>query len=324
MSRGYTIDPQARELLARAARSAIPAFHAVTPQQARSLYREVRRPLQPPPPAVTRVVDTAFDGPGGAVPVRLYRPAGAQAGDALPVVVFYHGGGWTYGDLDTHDVPCRTLANYGHFAVASIDYRLGPEHRFPAAIDDAMAAVRWVALEGDASGIDTRRIAVAGDSAGGNLAAAVALLARDAGLPLAMQALIYPALDMHAAMPSHFEFAGGYLLEREGILWSRGNYLRSPEDADDPRASPLLAASHRGVAPAYIITAGFDPLLDEGAAYARKLAAEEVSVTYECFEGMVHGFITMGGVLAAANHALYRVGQALRLAFARASAGRGA
>jgi acetyl esterase len=315
MSRGHTLDPQAKELLSRAERSSIPALHTVTPEQARSLYREMRKPLQPPAPSVSAVVDAAFDGPGGAVAARIYRPAGSHAGDALPVVVYFHGGGWTFGDLDTHDVPCRTLANFGHFAVASIDYRLAPEHKFPAAIDDAFAAVQWVARDGAALGLDPKRIAVAGDSAGGNLAAAAAMLARDAGLPLMMQALIYPAVDMRADTPSHFEFAKGYVLDRDAVLWNLRNYLRTDEDARDPRASPLLASDHRGLAPAYIITAGFDPLLDEGAAYAGKLTAAGVAVTYECFEGMVHGFITMGRVLAAANHALYRTGLLLRNAF---------
>ena len=315
MTRGYALDPQARELLERVAHSKVPALPTLTPMEARRLYRETSKRLQPPPPEVSEVLNTAFDGPGGKVRVRLYRPAGARAGALLPVSLFFHGGGWTFGDLDTHDVACRTLANFGRFAVASIDYRLGPEHKFPAAVDDAFAALRWILAQATALGIDQHCIAVTGDSAGGNLAAAVALLARDAGIALTMQALVYPALDLRASMPSHFEFAQGYLLEREAIQWTRGNYLNDQADAHDPRASPLLAANHRGLAQAFIVTAGFDPLLDEGAAYADKLSSAGVPVIYECFEGMVHGFITMGGVLAAAGHALYRVGHGLSQAF---------
>ena len=315
MTRGYALDPQARELLERAARSSVPALHKLAPEEARRLYREISKSLQPPPPEVSEVVHTGFDGPGGKVLAWLYRPAGTRAGESLPVCLFFHGGGWTFGDLDTHDVACRTLANFGRFGVASIDYRMGPEHKFPAAVDDAYAALRWLLAQGTALGLDPRCVAVAGDSAGGNLAAAVALLARDAGIELAMQALIYPALDLRASTPSHFEFAQGYLLERDAILWTLGNYLEDGADVHDPRASPLLAADHRGLAQAYIVTAGFDPLLDEGAAYADKLSSAGVPVTYECFEGMVHGFITMGGVLAAAGHALYRVGHGLSQAF---------
>jgi acetyl esterase len=199
--------------------------------------------------------------------------------------------------------------------VLSVDYRLAPEHRFPAAFEDCVAAVRWTAEHATELGVDSDRIAVAGDSAGGNLAAGVALALRDAGPRLALQVLIYPGLDMRGDTPSHKLFAKGYLLEREEIAWFQGNYLSSAAETLDWRASPLLAADHSGLPPAYIFTAGYDPLRDDGAAYAERLAACGVKVTYECFEGMIHGFITMGAALAAANHALYRVGQGLRLAF---------
>lgn len=313
------LDPQARVLLERAAGSGYPPLHTVPAAEARRLYRAMRVPLQPPPPDVDEVSDLAFPGPAGPVAARLYRGRGAPK--SAPVAVFFHGGGWTYGDLETHDVPCRTLANFARCAVLSVDYRMGPEHKFPAALEDCLAAVRWVAAQGAGPGLDAARIAVAGDSAGGNLAAAAALALRDEGLRLAQQVLVYPALDMRASAPSHFEFALGYLLEREGILWCRANYLRDEADVLDWRASPLLAPDLAGLAPAYVVTAGFDPLRDEGAAYAERLEASGVSVTYECFEGMVHGFITMGAALAAANHALYRIGHALRIAFAKAGVG---
>jgi acetyl esterase len=217
-------------------------------------------------------------------------------------------------------VVCRELANLAHCAVASVCYRLAPEHKFPAAVEDAVAATRWVAREAEALVLDPGRIAVGGDSAGGNLAAVVALAARDEGGPkLLTQVLIYPATDMAADTPSHVEFADGYVLTRDAILWSRGNYLRSPDDVADWRASPLRARDHSRLPPAYVVTCGFDPLRDEGRAYADRLRAAGVPVTYECLEGMVHGFVTMGGVIAAAQHALYRCAQGLRQAFARAA-----
>jgi len=308
------LDPQVRALLELAAQAGNPPFHTVTVAEARRVFRETCRTLQPPAPEVASVAELSFPGPGGPVALRLYRPRGAND-DRLPVVVFFHGGGFTIGDLDTHDVPCRTLANFARCAVLAVDYRLGPEHKFPAAFEDSVAAVRWTAAHAAELGLDAERIAVAGDSAGGNLAAAVSLALRGQSPRIALQVLIYPGLDMHGSLPSHLEFACGYLLEREEILWFMGNYLRDPSDALDWRASPLLAKDHRRLPPACIITAGFDPLRDEGEAYAERLTAAGVAVTHECIEGMVHGFITMSGALAAANHALYRVGQALRLAF---------
>ena len=310
-----TLDPQARTLLERAARAKYPPVHTVQPALARRMYREMCRALQPPPPEVASVADLSFPGPGGPVALRLYRPGTAQ--DArLPVVVFFHGGGFTIGDLDTHDVPCRTLANFSRCAVLSVDYRLGPEHKFPAAFEDSVAAVCWTAAHAAALGLDVQRIAVAGDSAGGNLAAGAALALRGEGPRIALQVLLYPGLDMRGLSPSQTEFAHGYLLEREDILWFMGNYLGSDADALDWRASPLLAQDHSGLPHAYIFTAGFDPLRDEGWSYAQKLTANGVRVTYECFEGMIHGFVTMSAALAAADHALYRVAQGLRLAFA--------
>lgn len=307
------LDPQARAVLDRVARANVPPYASLDPAAARALYRDTRGRLAAAPPEVARVDDLR----AGEIPVRHYRPIGSEPGEALPALVYFHGGGWTIGDLDTHDVPCRELANLGRCAVVSVDYRLAPEHRFPAAVEDAIAATRWAHANAAALGIDASRIAVGGDSAGGNLAAVTAIALRDAGgPPLAMQVLIYPATDMAADMPSHFELAEGHMLTRDAILWFKGNYLRGPEDERDWRASPLRAADLSGLPPAYIVTAGFDPLRDEGQAYAEALEAAGVAVTYECFEGMIHGFITMGGVLAAAHHALYRVATGMRLRFA--------
>ena len=313
------LDPQARAVLERVARADLPPYPQLGAEGARQLYRETRGALAAPPPEVESVEDLHAPGPAGDVRVRLYRPRGAADAGPLPALVYFHGGGWTIGDLDTHDVVCRSLADLARCAVASVDYRLAPEHRFPAAVDDAVAATRWVARESGRLGLDARRIAVGGDSAGGNLAAVVALVARDeGGPPLAMQTLIYPATDMAADTASHLRYAEGHLLTRAAILWFKGNYLRDTADEGDWRASPLKAADLSRLPPAYVITAGFDPLVDEGRAYADRLLAAGVPVTYECFEGMIHGFVTMGGAIAAAHHALARCAQGLRTAFARA------
>lgn len=312
------LDPQVRALLERAAKAGYPLVHTVAPGEARRMYREMCRSLAPAVPEAAAARDLSFPGPAGSVPLRLYRPHATQNA-SLPVVVYFHGGGFTIGDLDTHDAACRALSKFARCAVIAVDYRLAPEHKFPAAFEDSVAAVRWTAAHAVELGLDAERIALAGDSAGGNLAAGAALALRGDGPKIALQVLIYPGLDMRGTMPSHAQFAHGYLLEREEILWFLGNYLSDPAQAVDWRASPLLASDHRGLPPASIITAGFDPLRDEGAAYAERLSESGVRVTYECFEGMIHGFITMGGVLAASNHALYRVGQGLRLAFHRKS-----
>jgi acetyl esterase len=312
------LDPQARAVLERIARANLPPYPELGPAAVRELYRETRGRLGAAPPEVARIESLRAAGPAGAIPVRLYRPLGSRVDERLPTLVYFHGGGWTFGDLDTHDVVCRELANLARCAVASVDYRLAPEHKFPVAVEDAVAATRWIAREAGALGLDAGRIAVGGDSAGGNLAAVVALVARDAGgPPLALQLLIYPATDMAADTASHREFADGYVLTRDAILWSRANYLRSPDEVADWRASPLRAPDHSGLPPAYVVTCGFDPLRDEGRAYAERLRSAGVPVTYECFEGMVHGFVTMGGAIAAAHHALYRCAQGLRQAFAR-------
>ena len=308
------VDPQMQAVIERAAQSGVPPYCSVSAVEARRLYKQTRGALSPPAPAVEAVRDLAAPGPAGPIPLRLYRGLGAPAG-ALPLLVYFHGGGWTIGDLDTHDIVCRTLANRAHCAVIAVDYRMGPEHRFPAAVEDCVAATRWAVAQAAVLGVDAARIAVGGDSAGGNLATVVAITLRDAGgPPLAFQALVYPATDQRMDTPSHAKFGEGYLLTRNNMLWFRDNYLWSA-DYDDWRASPLRAADLARLPPAHIITAGYDPLLDEGRAYSERVAAAGVPVLYECFEGMAHGFLTMGGVLAAANHALYRLGQSLAQAF---------
>jgi len=235
----------------------------------------------------------------------LYRPLGSDAAAALPVLVYFHGGGWTIGDLDTHDTLCRELANGAGCAVVAVDYRMGPEHRFPAAVDDSIAATRWVHAHAGALALDPTRLAVGGDSAGGNLAAVVAIAARDAGdLPIAHQLLIYPATDQHRTAPSHTTNGQGYLLTTDTMDYFTSHYIADPAQYADWRASPLLHADLARLPPALVLTAGYDPLRDEGAAYAERLTAAGNRATYVCFERQIHGFILMGKVLDEANTAV--------------------
>src|SRR5258707_1599340 len=208
------LDKQAKEVIDIIAAAGRPGYQTMTAPEARLAYKETRGPLQAPAPEIAASVDRSIAGPGGTLALRLYRPIGSRPGEALPALVYFHGGGWTIGDLDTHDVICRRLANRASCAVISVDYRLAPEAKFPAAVEDCWAATRWVREQGASIGVDVRRIAVGGDSAGGNLAAVVALLARDAGLRLAFQLLIYPATDFANDKPSHDLIAVGHILTR--------------------------------------------------------------------------------------------------------------
>jgi acetyl esterase len=308
------LDPQARSVIERLAASGAPPLHALTPGEARRAYRASRAALAGAPARVEEIREVSIPGPSGPLRARLYRPGGA--GSAPPGLVYFHGGGFIYGDLDTHDVACRGIAQATPCVVVSVDYRLAPEHRFPAAVEDAFAATAWIAANGAALGIDPARLVVAGDSAGGNLAAVTALMARDAGGPsLSMQVLIYPTTDFAEEAESVARLAEGYLLTRESIRWVKRNYLRDERDAVDWRASPLRAGDLSRLPAAYIITAGFDPLRDEGGAYAERLAQAGTAVTHECFEGQVHGFLLMGADMAAAGHAIQRIGQMLRMHF---------
>ena len=299
------LDPQAASLIALMAERQVPPTHKLTPVEARRMYLERRFYTQPDPPAVAEVRMLTSDT---GVPLRLYKPAGAAAG-ALPVLVYFHGGGWTMGDLDTHDVLCRQLCNGAGIAVASVDYRMGPEYRFPAAVDDSIATTRWLQTQAAALGLDVRRMAVGGDSAGGNLAAVVALALRDAPdakdcAPLAFQLLIYPATDMRAQAASHTRNGQGYMLTADTVAYFRGHYMADPAQYADWRASPLLATELGRLPPALVLTAGYDPLLDEGRQYADALSAAGNRVQYVCFERQIHGFIPMSRVLDEARTAV--------------------
>jgi acetyl esterase len=257
--------------------------------------------------------DRLIPGPAGAIPIRIYRPAGLPR--RAPALVYYHGGGWVLGGIRSHDAACRALAEEAGVAVVSVDYRLAPEHRYPAAADDALAAFLWVAREAEALGLDPARLAVGGDSAGGNLAAVVSQDLRQgalgAGGPApALQLLIYPATDMTRSLASHRKFASGYLLDDASMTWFLDAYAPDVARRLEPRASPLFADELAGLPPAIVLTAGYDPLRDEGRAYADRLEQAGVSVRYRCLEGMVHGFWSMAGVVAAAREAF---GEAARL-----------
>ena len=299
------LHPQAKALLRLIEEKGVPPTHTLTPAQARAVYRERRTFTQPDAPEVASVRDLQATGPSGSIPVRSYRPAGSSAAAMLPVLVYYHGGGWVIGDLDTHDVLCRQLANLSGCAVVSVDYRMGPEHRFPAAVDDAIAATRWVRAQAQALKVDASRLAVGGDSAGGNLAAVVALSARDAGdLPIAFQLLIYPATDQRRGAPSHAANGQGYLLTKENMDYFHDHYIPDARDDLDWRASPLLHANHAKLPPAFVLTAGYDPLRDEGLQYAQKLSEAGNRAALVNFERQIHGFILMGRVLDEANVAV--------------------
>ena len=287
----------------------LPPIDKVSPADARRQYRDVRATLRPPAPSLPDVRDLKADGGGGPIPLRLYRPAEG----VLPAFVFFHGGGWVVGDLDTHDVVCRQIARDAGVVVIAVDYRLAPEHPFPAASDDAWSATTWIAAHADELGIDAARMAVGGDSAGGGRAAVVALMARDSRtLRLAFQMLVYPVVDLRAESASYSKYAEGFLLTRAAMKWYITQYAPTPQAVNDWHASPLLAPWVHGVAPALIITAELDPLIDEGEAYARRLRGARVPVDYQVVPGMVHGFLTMGGKVDAANHSIDVIASALR------------
>ena len=311
------LHPQARALLDLMTQRGVPPTHTLTPAEARKMYLERRFYTQPAAPDVAEVRNLAAEGPHGAIPLRLYRPLGSKPGAALPALVYFHGGGWVIGDLDTHDVLCRELANGAGCAVIAVDYRLAPEFAFPHAVDDCLAATTWVSRNAASLAIDAARLAVGGDSAGGNLAAVVSQLARDAGdPPIAFQLLIYPATDQRLGQTSHQANGEGYLLTRDSIAYYMNHYIRAAADKLDPRASPLLREDLSNLPPALVLTAGYDPLRDEGLHYAQRLSEAGNRCAYVCFERQIHGFIPMGKVLDEANAAVALCAAELRRAMA--------
>jgi acetyl esterase len=306
------LDPQAQALMQLMIDKGVPPVNTLTPTEARESYRSRRTFTQPDAPEVFKLEDKLVAYNGVNIPVRVYHPFSAQTHSALPALVYLHGGGWTIGDLDTHDVLCRSLCLQANVIVVSVDYRMGPEHKFPAAFDDCVAAFEWTVANAGHLGIDAKRIAIGGDSAGGNLTAAACLQLRSHPVQPAFQLLIYPATIMWQDTPSYHANGQGYLLTKDSIAYYTDNYLRDRNDAKDWRASPQWAESHAGLPPALVLTAGYDPLRDEGLMYADALSKAGVSTQYVCFERQIHGFITMGRIMQEANTAVSMCAQVLR------------
>ncbi|HWN26841.1 MAG TPA: alpha/beta hydrolase [Actinomycetospora sp.] len=286
------VHPEAQILLQALADQGMPPIECMTVPQARQATAAFVD-LQPPPEDVADVTDRAIPGPAGDIPVRIYTPAGDGPHGVL---VYFHGGGWVIGDIETVDRPCRSFANAAGVVVVSVDYRLAPEHVQPAAFDDCYAATAWVAEHADELGVDASRLAVGGDSAGGHLAAAVCLAARDRGGPaIAFQLLLYPVVDFDWTSPSITDNGEGYLLGRATMQWFWAHYLGATDPGDDPYTFPLRAQDLSGLPPAFVGTAEYDPLRDEGEAFARKLEAAGTTVKATRYDGMIHGFLwTLG------------------------------
>ncbi len=306
------LTPAMRDVLVRMARAGRAPMHKLSPQDARAAYEAGAGLLEIPKPALDRVEDfTIATRDGYALPLRLYAPSHK----ALPVLLYFHGGGFTIGSIATHDILCRQLSHLAGCAVISVDYRLAPEHKFPTAANDAWDALAWLSFHGDERGLDITRLAVGGDSAGGTLAAACAIQARDMALPLELQLLIYPGCASLQDSASHRRFADGFVLEASHIDYFFNQYLRSPADREDWRFAPLNAPDVEGVTPAWVGLAECDPLVDEGLAYADKLRMAGVTVDLEIYRGVTHEFIKMGRVIVEARQAHAHAAHALRHAF---------
>lgn len=306
------LTPAMHRILERMARAPQLPLHALTPAQARAAYAAGAGMLDISAHKLRRIEDfSILARDGHALPMRLYAPVN----EPLPALLYFHGGGFTIGSLATHDTLCRALSHLAHCAVVAVDYRLAPEHKFPVAFEDAWDALQWLTLAGARHGLDSSRIAVGGDSAGGTLAAACAQQARASGLALALQLLIYPGCSAHQDTASHKTFARGFVLEEAHIDYFFNHYLRTAADREDWRFSPLSAPDVEGLAPAWFGLAECDPLLDEGVQYADKLRAAGVPVDLEIYRGVVHGFIQMGRAIPEALRAQADAARALRHAF---------
>lgn len=306
------LDPKLKEILDSLDPVEEEPVEEMAPVRAREVWKADMAAVAGTPLPVARVEQRQFDGPGGTLPARIYHPDGPA--EPKPILIYIHGGGWIRGDLDTHDDICRFLCHHGGCIVAAIDYRPAPECHFPGQVHDALAGVRWVAENAVELGGDPARIAIGGDSAGGNLACAVTLLARDAGAPALMfQLLIYPVTDLASDTESKRLYSNGYLLN--SMPFYIASYLGPDGDSLDPRASPLRAADLSRLPPAFVLTAGFDPLRDEGDAYAERLTAAGVAVRHKCYDSMVHGFASITGLIESAEAGLYDSAAALHEVF---------
>ena len=310
-----TLHPQIVQVIDAMARAELRPIEAMTPVEARAQMELTARGRKAEPLPVNQVEERMIPGPAGEIRLRLYWP---NAAGAVPAIVYYHGGGHVIGSLDTHDLIARNLCAGAEALVVSVDYRMGPEHKFPAAVDDSFAALQWVQANAASLGADPGRLGVHGDSAGANLAAVVALMARDAGGPkLRLQSLVYPVGDYTLSGASYGKYAQGYgLLTRESMVWFSRHYLRSPNDAEDWRASPIKATSLAGVAPAIVVVAECDVLHDDGESYAGALRRAGVPVEYREYPGMIHGFLGMVPVVDDAMNAQRQIWTAFKRAFA--------
>ncbi|HEY3821482.1 MAG TPA: alpha/beta hydrolase [Polyangiaceae bacterium] len=313
---GLTLDLQLQALLWLIALTKVPALSGGEVAVARAALDRAAPTLDLVTPGVT-VYDRTVPGADGPRRARVYVPTSAPPSDA-PGLVYFHGGGWVVGSIESHDRVCRALAHRASLVVVSVDYRLAPEHPFPAAPEDAIAGTRWVLANAALLGMDASRVAVGGDSAGGNLAAVVSLALRDEARRPAFQLLIYPATDLTRALPSHALFGDSYFLSKAAGDWYLGLYLRSPGDATKPLASPLFVDDLSRLPPALVITAGFDPLRDEGKAYAEKMRAADVPVEQVCLDGQMHGFLVLGSAVRDASRTVDLVAARLRSALAKA------
>ena len=313
------LDPKAQGLLDMVYRVDAPRFHELNVTQARHSFEKLAFAFRPDAPPVASVTDVPIPrNDGSALMARLYRPLQAGSGTVLPLLVYCHGGGWCIGDVPTYDVLCRELANGSGAAVLSVEYRLAPEHPFPAAFLDAQLAVDWAIEHADLLEVDPDAVAMGGDSAGGNLTLAVALARRERGEtpPLRHLAVIYPCTEIHSDRPSREAYADGFFLDRETLVWFFERYLPGDE-AEDWRASPMRAQSLAGLPPMTLVTAECDPLVDDCIAFAARVRAEGGVVTHHAYDGMVHGFFTLGGYFPQANDAVAQVADDLAAAFAR-------
>jgi acetyl esterase/lipase len=310
------LSQESQALLHQLESSGVPPLHMLSVEAARQLMIDLFA-TKGDREAIGKVEDRHAPGAAGPIPVRLYTPSGSGP---FPILVYFHGGGWVIGDRETHDATCRALTNAAGCIVASVDYRLAPEHKFPAAVEDAYAATRWVADHAREIGGDPTRIAVGGDSAGGNLAAVVALAARDRGGPrLVFQLLVYPVTDHAYDTPSYKDNADGYFLTRDAMVWFWNHYLGREAEGRNPLASPLRA-DLRNLPPAFVMTAEYDPLRDEGETYATRLREAGVPVALTRYEGTIHGFFIMGNALSVARQGIQDAAAALRAAFSTRTA----
>lgn len=312
---GRTMDPKAQIVGEFVKSIRVPGYFPPLPELRQQLRTMVALMDEPAPP-LARIEDIRIPGPAGPLPARVY-DAGGPRGTARPAVAYFHGGGWVQGDLETHHGLCARLALRSGAVVVAVDYRLAPEHPFPAAVEDALAAYRWLRAHGGDVGADGRRVAVAGDSAGGNLAAVVSQQAAVAGEPVpACQVLVYPAVDFALDTPSHRELVDGHIIPRDRIEWYAAQYLPPGADRMDPRASPLRAADLSGQPPALVITAGFDPLRDEGHAYAARLAAAKVETVDREYPGQIHAFVSLTKAIPQGLTATHEIADYLRVTLA--------